>query len=79
VTRELRRACAAIAADPTLVTKEVVAAMDVDIDHGVGYGSTHIWPLANAPHVGEQPVHVVLAIDEPRFTTEFVRAVQSIR
>jgi inosine-uridine nucleoside N-ribohydrolase len=70
---------AAIAADPTLVTKEVVAAMDVDIDHGVGYGSTHIWPLANAPHLGEQPVHVVLAVDEPRFTTEFVRAVQSIR
>ena len=53
--------------------------MDVDIDHGVGYGSTHIWPLANAPHLGEQPVHVVLAVDEPRFTTEFVRAVQSIR
>ncbi len=70
---------AAIAADPTLVTNDVVAAMDVDIDHGLGYGTTHIWPAENAPHLGEQPVHVVVAVDEPRFVTEFVRAVQSIR
>jgi inosine-uridine nucleoside N-ribohydrolase len=69
---------AAIAADPTLITKEVVAAMDVDIDHGIGYGTTRIWAPETAPHFGERPVHIVLAVDEPRFVTEFVRAVQSV-
>ena len=68
----------AIAADPTLVTKEIVAPMDVDIDHGMGYGTTHIWSAETAPHFGERPVHVVLAVDEPRFVTEFVRAAQSV-
>jgi inosine-uridine nucleoside N-ribohydrolase len=68
----------AIAADPTLITKEVVSAMDVDIDRGMGYGTTHIWGPETAPHSGERPVHVVLAVDEPRFVTEFVRAAQSV-
>jgi inosine-uridine nucleoside N-ribohydrolase len=69
---------AAIAADPTLVTREVVAAMDVDIDPGMDYGATHIWPAETAPQLGERLVHVVLAVDEPRFVTQFVRAVQAI-
>jgi len=69
---------AAIAADPTLITKEVVATMDVDIDHGLDYGTTRVWPAETAPHLGERPVHIVVAVDEPRFVTEFVRAVQSV-
>jgi hypothetical protein len=52
--------------------------MDVDIDHGMSYGTTRIWSAETEPHFGERPVHVVLAVDEPRFVTEFVRAVQSV-
>jgi len=68
----------AIAADPTLITKEIVAPMDIDVDHGMDYGATHIWPPETEPHLGERPVHIVVAVDEPRFVTQFVRAVQSI-
>jgi len=68
----------AIAADPTLITKEVVAPMDIDVDHGMDYGATHIWPPETEPHLGERPVHIVIAVDEPRFVTQFVHAVQAI-
>ena len=66
----------AIVADPTLVTKEIEAYMDVDIDHGMYYGVTRLWPEGTAPLQGEQKVHLVLAIDSQRFLDQFVRAAQ---
>jgi inosine-uridine nucleoside N-ribohydrolase len=66
----------AIAADPSLVTGEIQAYMDVDTDHGMYYGVTHVWPDATAPHLGERKVHIVTAIDTKRFLDEFVRDAQ---
>jgi inosine-uridine nucleoside N-ribohydrolase len=70
---------AAIAVDRSLVTKEVVAFMDVEIDHGLNYGIVHVWPDETRPDLGEQKVHIVLAIDKPRFYKGFIKAAQSVR
>ncbi len=67
---------AAIAADPSLVTRKVQAYMDVEIDHGADYGATRIWPAATAPAQGEQRVDIVLAIDEDRFLRGFIADAQ---
>ena len=40
---------AAIALDPSLVTKSVDAYMDVDVSGGADYGRAHVWPDALAP------------------------------
>jgi len=69
----------AIVADPALITKEIVAYMDVDIDHGLNYGIVHVWPEATHPGLGERSVHIVQAVDRPRFYKEFVKAAQSIK
>jgi inosine-uridine nucleoside N-ribohydrolase len=69
---------AAVAVDPTLVTKQTVALMDVDIDHGMHYGQARVWPKQTAPHQGEQPVTIVQAVDLARFYTAFVHAAQSV-
>jgi inosine-uridine nucleoside N-ribohydrolase len=68
---------AAAAADPTLITRKVVALMDVDVDHGQGYGQAHVWPPQTAPHLGERPVTIVLAVDLPRFYDRFIKAAQA--
>lgn len=61
----------AVAVDPTLATKELVARMDVDLMPGPGYGTAQIWNEKFAPHLGEQEVHIVEAIDADRFVARF--------
>ncbi len=61
----------AVAVEPGLVTKQIVAAMDVDILPGPDYGRAHVWPQRLAPQ-GKQLVHIVQAIDVPRFLDGFV-------
>ena len=68
---------AAIAVDPSLVTQETEAWMDVDVDHGMYYGATHVWPGLTTPHLGERKVHIVRAVDTGRFLRGFVAAAQS--
>ena len=68
---------AALTVDRSLVTKEVEAYMDVDIDHGQYYGITHVWPEATHPKLGEQKVHIVLDVDKTRFLAQFNKAAQS--
>jgi inosine-uridine nucleoside N-ribohydrolase len=63
--------------DRSLITKEVEAYMDVDVDHGLNYGITHVWPEATHPNLGEQKVHVVLDVDKTRFLAQFNKAAQS--
>jgi inosine-uridine nucleoside N-ribohydrolase len=67
----------AIAVDRSIITRQVTASMDVEIDHGLHYGTTHVWPAALAPHLGEQPVNIVLAVDQPRFFRDYIAPVQS--
>jgi purine nucleosidase len=53
--------------DPTIVTRRETMAVDVDIDHGAGYGNTLSWAAGRGPGVGERDVEVVLDIDVARF------------
>ena len=53
--------------EPALITKSEAMAVDVDTDHGAGYGSTLSWPPEGGPGLGERRVEVVLDIDVPRF------------
>lgn len=61
----------AVAIDRTLVTDEVVARMDVDVMPGPNYGRAVVWKDDMAPGRGEQPVHIVRAIDTARFLARF--------
>lgn len=63
---------AAVAIDRSLVTKEVVARMDVDLAQGASYGRAQVWSEEMAPKQGEQPVHIVLSVDAARFIDRFV-------
>ncbi len=68
---------AAIAVDPSLVTRSVDAFMDVDVAGGPDYGHAHVWPEALAPkEMGVRAVTVVQEIDTARFVDEFVKAAQ---
>jgi inosine-uridine nucleoside N-ribohydrolase len=54
---------AAVWLDPTLITQTKRIAVDVDIDHGAGYGNTLGWPAGNGPGLGEQDVEVVFEVN----------------
>ena len=69
----------ALAVDRSLVTKEVTAYMDVEIDHGLNYGIVHVWPDATHPNLGERKVNIVLSVDKPRFYKQFIKAAQSVK
>jgi inosine-uridine nucleoside N-ribohydrolase len=58
--------------DPTLITKEQVVYMDVDLSHGPSYGDTLTWPENLKPASGVRPVHAQLDLDLPRFQKMFV-------
>jgi inosine-uridine nucleoside N-ribohydrolase len=60
-----------IALDKTLVTREIVARMDVDILPGPTYGQAQVWSEDQAPGNGEAEVHIVQGIDVPRFLSTF--------
>lgn len=68
---------AAVMADPSLITKSTDTWMRVNLDHGMDYGRAHVWPEAMRPHLGEQPVTIVDAVDLDRFYAEFVKALQA--
>ncbi|WP_375383503.1 nucleoside hydrolase [uncultured Sphingomonas sp.] len=61
----------AVAIDPSLVTDEVVAKMDVDTLPGGDYGRALVWKDEVAPGRGERPVHIVRAVDTARFLARF--------
>lgn len=62
----------AVAIDRSLVTEELVARMDVDTFAGPSYGQPVVWKSDMAPNAGEREVHIVRAIDVPRFLETFV-------
>lgn len=53
--------------DPSIITKEEMLAMDIDISHGAGYGNTLVWLPTNAPGLGEQVVHVQMDLNLEKF------------
>jgi purine nucleosidase len=68
---------AAVMADQSLITRKTDTWMRVNLDHGVDYGRAHVWPEEMRPHLGEQPVTIVDAIDLDRFFTGFVKDLQA--
>jgi len=58
--------------DPTLITKSRRLYVDVDVDHGAGYGETLAWAPGDEPGLGEQLVDVQEDLDRDRFYRMFV-------
>jgi purine nucleosidase len=58
--------------DPSLITKWRKLYIDVDIDHGAGYGNTLVWPPGMQPGLGEVLVDVQDELDKPRFYKEYI-------
>lgn len=59
--------------DPSLITAERQIYMDVNIDHGAGYGDTLSWNEQMKPGVELQLVHAQMDVDMPRFAKLFVQ------
>jgi purine nucleosidase len=58
--------------DPSLITKTRRLYVDVDVDHGAGYGETLAWEPGHQPGLGEQVVDVQEDLDRERFYHTFV-------
>jgi purine nucleosidase len=58
--------------DPKLVTKTGVLYMDVDVDHGAGYGNTLTWSEQAKPKYPLQRVEIQFDLDNEKFDRMFV-------
>jgi purine nucleosidase len=58
--------------DPSIITKERVLYMDVDISHGPSYGNTLTWTAPFKPETGVQQVHAQMDLDLGKFDAMFV-------
>lgn len=57
--------------DPSIITKEKVVYMDVNIDHGPNYGDTLTWTEKLKPAADVKLVHAQVDVDLPKFTKMF--------
>ena len=64
--------------DPTVITKEDVLYLDVDVTHGPTYGDTLSWSKASKPDLDLQPVHVQRDLDLSRFNREFIDLMKAV-
>jgi purine nucleosidase len=58
--------------DPSIITKKETLFVDVDLDHGAGYGNTLSWNEHDKPKLDVQPVEVQDDLDLDKFYKEFV-------
>jgi inosine-uridine nucleoside N-ribohydrolase len=58
--------------DPTLIAKEKLVYMDVDLSHGPSYGDTLTWTEELKPATGVRVVHAQVDLDLGRFQKTFV-------
>ena len=58
--------------DPSLITKEKLLYMDVDLSHGPSYGDTLTWNENLKPATGVRLVHAQTDLDLPRFQRTFI-------
>jgi purine nucleosidase len=58
--------------DPSIITKWKKLYVDVNIDHGAGYGNTLVWPVGKQPGMGEVLVEVQDELDKAKFYKEYV-------
>jgi purine nucleosidase len=58
--------------DPTIISKWRKLYMDVDTDHGAGYGNTLAWRVGSQPGMGEILVEVQDDLDTGKFYKEYI-------
>jgi purine nucleosidase len=58
--------------DPSIITNWKKLYMDVNTDHGAGYGNTLVWRPGNQPGTGEILVEVQDDLDKAKFYKEYV-------
>jgi len=58
--------------DPSLITKEKLLYMDIDLSHGPSYGDTLTWTEKLKPAAPVRLVHAQVDVDLPRFEKMFV-------
>ena len=58
--------------DPSVITKWRKLYVDVDVDHGAGYGNTLVWAVGKQPGLGEVLVEVQDDLDKAKFYREYV-------
>jgi inosine-uridine nucleoside N-ribohydrolase len=58
--------------DPSIITKSRKLYVDVDTDHGAGYGNTLVWAPGQQPGLGEILVEVQDDLDRAKFYREYV-------
>jgi len=58
--------------DPSIITKSRKLYVDVDVDHGAGYGNTLVWASGRQPGLGEILVEVQDDLDKAKFYKEYV-------
>jgi inosine-uridine nucleoside N-ribohydrolase len=59
--------------DPSVITKTEVRYMDVNLDHGAGYGDTLTWSEKDKPQREVQPVEVQVDLDTEKFYKLFIQ------
>jgi purine nucleosidase len=58
--------------DPSVITKSQKLYVDVNTEHGAGYGDTLVWSEAQHPGIGEIMAEVQVDLDKEKFYREFV-------
>jgi len=58
--------------DPSIITKSQELYIDVNVDHGAGYGDTLAWAPGQQPGMGEQLVEVQQDLDKEKFYKQYV-------
>ncbi|MGH7395892.1 MAG: nucleoside hydrolase, partial [Candidatus Methylomirabilales bacterium] len=58
--------------DPSLITRQRSVYLDIDIDHGAGYGNTLSWAPGDNPGLGERSVTLLEDLNLERFYRMFV-------
>jgi inosine-uridine nucleoside N-ribohydrolase len=63
--------------DPSIITRERLVYMDVNLDRGAGYGDTLVWSDKDRPALDLQPVHAQVDLDLARFNHAFIEAMKA--
>lgn len=63
--------------DPALITRRETRYMDVDIDHGAGYGNTLTWTDEDKPKVAVRAVEIQMELDNEKFNRMFVNLMRA--
>ncbi|PYX35963.1 MAG: nucleoside hydrolase, partial [Acidobacteria bacterium] len=58
--------------DPTIITQRETRFMDVDLDHGAGYGNTLTWNERDKPVGVGRPAEILIDLDKEKFYKMFM-------